>query len=272
MAGQIRQAAWYHLEGDGAHKGLGGVFTHGIAILIVLNAVAVVLESMAWARDYAAWFWAFEVLSVSVFSVELVLRFWVNGEGESFGKRLVSRWRYLLRPLTIIDILAIAPFFLMTSEHFDGRALRLFRLLRLLRLLKLGRYYRAFDLLGVVLRQKKAELVVVLAHLMVATVMGATLMYYVEGRAQPEVFSSIPASMWWTIVTFTTVGYGDVYPVTTGGRMLAGFLALVAVGFFALPSGILASGLTEELHRRREKARLRRCPHCGKELEEDEFE
>ena len=99
-------------------------------------------------------------------------------------------------------------------------------------------------------------------------VLASSLMFYLEHSAQPEKFSSIPATMWWSIITVTTVGYGDVAPVTPWGRLLAGVIALLGIGIFALPAGILGSGFMEQVAQRRSRPIIRTCPHCGLDLDE----
>jgi len=100
---------------------------------------------------------------------------------------------------------------------------------------------------------------------LILLIIASSLMYFVEKDAQPEVFSSIPAAMWWGVATLTTVGYGDVYPVTTIGKLLGAIISLLGIGMFALPAGILASGFAEEIQKRRKGRRV--CPHCGKDID-----
>ena len=139
------------------------------------------------------------------------------------------------------------------------------RLARLLaRFLRLSRYFSGLRTLGRVLQAKRYELFTVLMVLSALLVLASCLMYFAEKDAQPEGFSSIPAAMWWTIVTLTTVGYGDVFPVTPVGRLLAGGIAVMGIGIFALPAGILGSGFLMEVERARAGPRI--CPHCGEEL------
>jgi voltage-gated potassium channel len=146
----------------------------------------------------------------------------------------------------------------------DTVVFRLLRIFRLLRLLKLGRYHSSLGLLGKVLKNRREELTISLVLVLMLVVVASTLMYALEHQAQPKAFSSIPAAMWWGVVTMTTVGYGDVYPVTAAGKLVAGLSLLLGVGLFALPAGILASGFSEELGRERP---MPVCPHCGKPLD-----
>jgi voltage-gated potassium channel len=173
-----------------------------------------------------------------------------------------QRLHFMMRPLALVDLMAIAPF-LATMGTADMRVLRALRLLRLVRLLKLGRYLAALTVLQRVVYAKRAELVMSSALTSVLLIVASSIMYFAECEAQPDKFSSIPASMWWAVSTLTTVGYGDVYPVTVLGRVAGGILALLGIGLFALPTAILGSGLVEAVQRARP---LPGCPHCGKPL------
>ena len=131
---------------------------------------------------------------------------------------------------------------------------------------RLGRYFTGIQTLGRVTRSKSGELATVVLLLGLLLLLASSLMFYAETQAQPEQFSSIPAAMWWAIVTLTTVGYGDVFPITAFGRAVAGVIAILGIGLFALPAGILGSGFLEEIQNRAYAPRL--CPHCGEEIQD----
>jgi voltage-gated potassium channel len=148
----------------------------------------------------------------------------------------------------------------------DLRFVRVLRLFRLLRLLKIGRYSESLRTLGGVLKSKKEDLAVSFFALLILLVLISSLLFLFEHDVQPENFPSIPSAMWWGVVTLTTVGYGDVYPVTYAGKILGAFAAVLGIGMFALPAGIVASGFAEALQKRRKVKRF--CPHCGEDLDE----
>lgn len=224
-----------------------------IITLIVLNVTAVILSTVDTVqRQYGPYLWYFEIFSVIVFTAEYVLRVWSCIEDERFNGPVTGRLRYMVTPGAIIDLLAILPFFLPRLTGLDLRSLRALRLFRLLRLLKLGRFSRSVGILGEVLKQKWSQILIAALAVTVALVFAASLMYLTERQAQPEHFSSIPAAMWWGVITLTTVGYGDVTPVTPLGRALGGLIALLGIGLFALPAGILASGFEEAMEKRQE--------------------
>ncbi len=224
-----------------------------IISLISLNVLAVVLETVEGIHESADTFlfW-FEVVSVAIFTVEYVLRIWSCTALAGFGAPLAGRLRYAIRPMMLVDLLAILPAYL-TMLPIDLRFMRALRLLRIVRLLRLNRYSVALRTLTQVLLAKKEELVITLMALLVLLLIASSLMYYAEHEAQPDAFSSIPAAMWWGVAALTTVGYGDVYPVTPLGRMLASFIAILGIGMFALPAGILGGGFAEQISKRPDK-------------------
>ena len=234
--------------------------------LIVLNLLAVVLGSVqAFSLRFQPYFVAFELVSVVVFTLEYVARLWTCTEDERYRHPLWGRVRYALTPMAVIDLLSFLPFDLPLFVAADLRVLRGLRLFRLLRVLKFGRYSDSMQTLGRVLQNKHDELATCLFMGGILLLVASSLMYAVENRVQPDAFPNIPAAMWWGVATLTTVGYGDVYPVTPVGRLFGAVVAVLGVGMFALPAGILASGFAEELHKRKEAAK-RYCPHCGREI------
>jgi voltage-gated potassium channel len=165
--------------------------------------------------------------------------------------------------MAIVDLLAILPAFLPLIFPLDLRIIRFLRLFRLFRLFKMSRYVDSLNSLDDVVRSKKEELTVTVVMIAMLLLFSSSLMYVVETEAQPDKFPDIPSAMWWGVATLTTVGYGDVFPVTPLGKVLGGFIAFLGIGMFALPTGILASGFAEEIRKRHEKDKACACPHCG---------
>lgn len=241
--------------------------------LIFLNTITVALETVKPLFEaYFLQFRRFEQFTVFVFSIEYVLRLWSCTVIPKYRHPLFGRLKFIFTPLAIIDLLAILPFFLylyipLFSPQF--RIGRTVRLIRFFRVLKLHRYTDSLSILVRVYRLKKEELFLTFFVLTVLLFISSTLIYFAEHSAQPEAFSSIPAAIWWGTITLTTVGYGDVYPVTVLGRILGGSLAVLGIGLFALPAGILASGFSEELAARKAQNRgsdVIICPHCGQDI------
>ncbi len=259
-----RERTWQIVELARPGDTVSRVFDVTILVLIFLNVLAVIVGSVAAVEArFGRLLYGFEVASILVFSVEYAARLWSCTVARRFAHPVGGRIRFALRPMTIIDLLAILPFYL-PLWGVDLRSLRVLRLLRIVRVAKVGRYYSSLNLISEVLRSKKEELVLTSCMMGLLLVVSSSVLYYCENAAQPEVFSSIPATMWWAIATLTTVGYGDMYPVTVLGRLSASVIAVLGIGMFALPTGILGAGFVETIQKSKEPPK--QCPHCGKEL------
>ncbi len=259
---ELRHRAFAILEEPGPADRAGGAVRVFLVWLIALNILAVILDSIAsLAAKWAGPLRVFEIASVAVFTAEYLLRLWVAAEREEYVGLVLGRLRYLLTPLAILDLLAILPLYLPLIFPFD---LRYLRMLRMLRLAKFGRYSRSVRILGNVLADRKHELLAAASLLMAVIVMASGLMYAAEHEAQPTVFTSIPATMWWAVATLSTMGI-DMRPVTPVGKILASLIAVCGILLFALPAGIVSSGFVEKYLEARKN---RTCPHCGKPLGE----
>lgn len=192
----------------------------------------------------------FEVFSVIVFTIEYILRICSCNIDNKYQHPIVGRVVFALKPLVIVDLLAILPFYLPMIIPLDLRIVRSLRLFRLFRIFKIGRYSRSLSILRYVIDDKKEELFLVLFVVFIMLIIFSSLMFYLEKDAQPDTFSSIPNAMWWGIITLTTVGYGDIYPVTTLGKIIGAIIAFLGIGMFALPAGILGSGLMEAINKK----------------------
>lgn len=249
-------------EGDRASR----IFDLFLIVLIISNVIAVILETVqSVQRAYADVFRWFETISVIIFTVEYMGRLWTCTLDERYRHPVTGRIRFALTPMLIIDLLAILPYYVPMLIGVDLRFIRALRIFRLVRLLKLSRYSTAMIALSQVLREKKEELLITVTTIIVLLIIASSFMYYIEHEAQPDAFSSIPATMWWGIATLTTVGYGDVYPVTGLGRLFGACIAILGIGIFALPAGIIASGFVAYIEQKK-KGEQDTCPHCGKEL------
>lgn len=261
---KVKKRTWEIIQmaedGDLASK----VFDIFIMTLIVLNVIAVIIETEASVKaEIGRTLYWFDVVSVIIFSVEYILRIWSCTSDERYERPIIGRLRFAVSPLAIVDLLAILPFYIPFAIHLDLRFLRALRLFRLFRVFKMGRYSESMKILGAVLSEKKSMLLITVFVVFILLIISSSLLYFIENPHQPEAFSSIPASMWWGVETLTTVGYGDVVPLTGWGKLVGSMIALFGVGLFALPAGILAQGFTEEISKR-EKGYC--CPHCGKDL------
>lgn len=263
----LRKRIYDILEISPDKGGASWYFDLFISILIALNVLAIVLESINEINeDYAQFFVNFELFSVIIFSMEYVLRIWTSVEFKKYRHPISGRLRYILTPLLIIDLLAILPFYLIMM-NFDLRFMRILRLFRLFKLFRITRYVKGLELMKDVLKEKKAQLYISLVLVFFLLLLASSLMYYVENEAQPHSFSSIPETMWWGITTLTTVGYGDMYPITPLGQILGGLISLMGIALFALPTGILASGFSSHIDKDKSvKGDDRFCSSCGQGL------
>lgn len=265
----------------GSKRPIARAVNASIVVLILLNVLAIILDTVqSLTVAYGAWLDAFEILSVAVFTVEYLARLWVVPEDPSFRGAVRGRLRWMGTPLAVVDLLAVLPFYLPMLVGVDLRFLRVLRLFRLVRVLKLARYSNAIRSMGRVFRAKRQQLLMTLVLVGVLLIVSSSLMYLAEHEAQPEDFSSIPHTLWWAVITLTTVGYGDAIPITPLGRALGAVIALLGIGMIALPAGILGSGFVDELQREDDEAeaagqgaagegdRAGTCPHCGKRLDE----
>lgn len=231
------------------------IFDVALILLILLNVTAIMLESVEELNQlYGVWFERFDFFSVMVFSVEYVLRVWVSIENPRWRRvrhnsPLRHRLRYMRTPAAIIDLLAILPFYvaLLGPSGIDLRILRAFRFLRLF---KLTRYSQSMAMMLAAISDHIRSFVAAITILLIVMLLAASGIYVFEHEVQPEAFGSIPASMWWAFATLTTVGYGDVTPITAWGQAFGAAITVVGVGMVALPAGILASAFSEQLRLR----------------------
>ena len=263
MASTVKKRIWEIVEAATENDRASKIFDISILTLIFLNVLAVIIGTLPAVNKNAEGFFDwFEFISVIIFSAEYLLRLWSCTVDERFRYPVTGRLRMLASPMAIIDLLAILPFYLPILG-VDLRSLRVLRLLRILRIAKVGRYYTSLNIMRNVFRSRKEELVLTTAVMTLLLVVSSSLLYYCENGAQPEAFSSIPATMWWAVAALTTVGYGDIYPVTALGKCCASVIAILGIGMFALPTGIIGAGFVEEIQK---KKAPQKCPHCGKTI------
>lgn len=263
---KIQGTVYTLLESPADTNRLRKLIIYFIATLIFLNVIVVILETVAWMYfEYAPFFQLFDLFTVIVFTTEYILRVWCCVKNPRYADPVRGRIQYALSPYALVDLVALTPFYLPVIIPIEFRLLRVLRLLRIFRVLRLGAYSHAFETFVDVLRSKKEELIITVIMAAIILVLASSALYAAERDAQPEKFGSIPDAMWWAVVTLATVGYGDVYPITPLGKFFAAIVAISAIGLFALPTGILASGFAESLSRKREcdADSPVTCPRCG---------
>ncbi|GAU79922.1 ion transporter [Fusibacter sp. 3D3] len=254
-------------KGDKASK----YFDSIILLLIISNTISIVLESFNSIYSlYYYQFRTFEIISVVIFTIEYALRIWTADLRYPSSKTKVGAiFKYMFSTMAMIDLFAILPFYLPMLIKVDLRFLRMFRISRLLRILKINRYTRALGLITGVVKEKKDELLATVFVMGFMIMISSTMMYYFESEVQPDSFPNIVASFWWSIATLTTVGYGDIYPITAMGKLFASIIAILGIGLVALPTGIISSGFIELITKKDIEKTTIICPHCGESIEHD---
>ena len=262
-------------ESDG-HKLWGKVFDTSIMVLIILSIIQIILESFQNInRSYGDFFRYFEIFTVIIFTAEYLLRVWVADLKYPELSKGKARLKFILSPMGMIDLVAILPFYLPFIFKFDLRFIRILRVVRLLRIFKLNRYTRALTLVGSIFYEKRSELGLTILVTFILLLISSTIMYNLENEVQPNKFPDILSTFWWAIATLTTVGYGDVFPVTAMGKIISGVIALLGIGLVALPTGIISAGFIEKMEANKEEDSkasssysgvMKYCPHCGKKL------
>jgi voltage-gated potassium channel len=248
----FRKKIWVLLEPAKENDVLSKFVDIFLLVLIFLNVLMVILETVDdLFLQYNKLFRIFEYFSVLIFSLEYVGRIWSCVEDKHFTNNLRVRIKYLFSFSSLIDLIAIAPSLL--AFIFPSVDLRFIRVLRIFRFLKFSRYSSSINNLLTVIWNQRKSFGAAFFILFIMLIIASSGMYLVEKDAQPEKFGSIPQAMWWSIVTLTTVGYGDVYPITTLGKFFGSVIIILGIGTVALPSGILASAFSEHTRRSQNK-------------------
>ena len=261
-------------SGDKASK----VFDISIVVLIAVNVVIVVAETFD--VQMGPLFHSIEIFSVVIFSIEYILRLWTADLLYPNLNGVLARLRYMFTFMALIDLAAIMPFYVPFLLPHNLIVLRSLRALRLLRLFKFTRYTNVTGTIGSVFKKKASQIVSSMSVIIILMIITSVLMYNVEHAAQPDKFSNAFDSLWWTVATITTVGYGDIYPITIPGQIFSGIIAFLSIGLIAIPTSIISSGFIEQVNqakeekeakereaREKEQSRKTFCPYCGNKLD-----
>ena len=245
----------------------GSLFDSIVVATILLSVLSIILESFHFLMErYALAFRIFEALSVILFTIEYLARIWTAEF--LFPQSKHPRIRYVFSAMAMVDLLAILPFYL-PFVSVDLRFLRMLRLFRLLRLFKLERYFISLQIITRVVRKSWPKLMATLIACAIVMVFSAILLYTTENAAQPDAFPNVVAALWWAVCTFTTVGYGDVYPITVAGKIFASLISIVGIGIVAIPTGIISAGFVDATNKSKEEEDKKMfCPYCGHRVED----
>jgi len=235
------------IRDDDVNNIYSNIFDGIIIALILINTVMVIAQTFNVSQDWQNIFDVVEVISVLIFTVEYALRVWTSDLMRPNSSAGRARIRYIFTPMALIDLMAILPFYFPFLIPVDLRVLRMLRMVRLMRLFKLNRYTHALSIIASVFKKKAAQLVSAMIVLCVMMILSSVLIYYCENPKQPGVFQNAFSGLWWAVATFTTVGYGDIYPVTIAGKIFSALIAVLGIGLVAVPTGIISAGFIEHM-------------------------
>lgn len=267
---KLKERVYNLIRDDDENDLASSIFDTAIIVLIVVNVILVILDTFALPPLLQKISSVIEFISVVIFALEYLLRLWTASYLHPEDKPFKARLKYMCSFMAVIDLLAILPFYIPFIIPVDLRVLRTLRVVRLLRLFKVNRYTDALSTIGNVFRKKASQLFSSMFIVLLLMIIASVLMYNVENAAQPDKFSNAFSSLWWAVATLTTVGYGDIYPITILGKVLSGIIALLGIGLVAVPTGIISAGFIESIDKEKEapKSDKHFCPYCGKNIDE----
>jgi len=242
------------------------IFDISIITLILVNLLLIIADTFDLPPAVHDVIYVFEVVSVGIFSVEYLFRLWTADLLYSHMKPTRARFRFAFSFLGLIDLLAVLPFYLPKVIPFGLFVLETMRIIRLLRFFKINRHTNTYYLIYDVFKKKARQLLASISIVFTLMVIVAVLMYDVEHVAQPDKFRNAFSSLWWALSTLTTIGFGDIYPVTIAGQILNGIFAFLSIGLIAVPTGIISAGFVEQSRRARHEAPDNYCPNCGHKI------
>ena len=230
----------------------GKTFDLFIIALILVNVVLVIADTFNLPEQMKSVSRCLDVILGITFTIEYLLRVWTADLLYPQYGKVRSRLKYIFSFMALIDLLAVLPFYIPLLIRIDLRVLRILRIIRLLRIFKVSRYTNALNVVGSVLKNRASQLVSSMIVVAMLMLISSIIMYNVENPAQPEVFTNAFSGLWWAVSTFTTVGYGDIYPITAAGKVISAIIALLGIGLVAVPTGIISAGFMEQMEREKE--------------------
>ncbi len=239
-----------------------------LIFLILLNVAITILESVPkYEITYGGLFETMELITVIIFAIEYILRVWSIVESDHYQGAIKGRVKFIFSFYSLVDLCIFLPIIFPRILTTDLELTKMLRLLRLIRLLKIGEYSQSLSKVKKIFRRKRHDMGISFAIIGLLIVIFGSGFYFFEHATQPAVITDIPTTIWWGVAKFTKLSYVQISPLTTGGTMCDLVLSFLGLGFFALPSAMLAAGFMEEFQLER-KAMC--CPHCQKEFKESE--
>lgn len=272
MNGSIKNKIYNIIRDDDENNTASNIFDSVIISLIIINVIMVIADTFKLPSFVQNIFYYIELVSVVIFSIEYILRIYTSDLMFPNMSSTKARFKYAFSFMALVDLFAILPFYLPFLIPIDLRVLRILRIIRLLRVFKVNRYTHALSAIGNVFKRKKSQLLSSIFIVVLLMIIASVLMYSVENEAQPEAFSNAFTSLWWAVATLTTVGYGDIYPITVLGKLLSGIIALLGIGLVAVPTGIISAGFMEQIEEEKNSSKVQEddkcyCPYCGHKLD-----
>lgn len=266
----IKNRIYDVIRDDDENDLISNIFDGVIITLIIINVISVIADTFNLPLIVQQILYYIEIFSVIVFTIEYILRVWTSDLIHPELPKYKARIKYIFSFMALIDLFAILPFYLPFIFPIDLRVLRMLRIIRLLRIFKVSRYTTALTTIANVFKAKKTQLLSSIFVCVLLMIIAAVLMYNIENEAQPEAFDNAFDALWWAVATLTTVGYGDIYPITVLGKLLSAVIALLGIGLVAVPTGIISAGFTEQISKNREESKDEKafCPYCGHKLDE----
>lgn len=265
----LKQKIYDIIRDDDENNAYSSTFDGIIIFLIILNVVLVILDTFTLPLPLQQVSGRIEMLTVIIFSLEYLLRLWTATCKYPNRPAHIALLKYIFSFMALIDLLAVLPFYLPFVIPIDLRVLRTLRIVRLLRLFKIHRYTDDLATIGNVFKRKASQLISSMLVVSLLMIIASVLMYDIENPFQPERFNNAFSGLWWAVVTLTTVGYGDIYPITVAGKLLSTIISLLGIGLVAVPTGIISVGFMEDLQQSEqgEKPQKCFCPFCGKRID-----
>ena len=269
MYRKIKNSVFNLIRDDDVNNWKSNLFDFLIILLIIINVITVIIETFDITPQQEKIINVIEKISIVIFSIEYLLRLWTSDLIRPETNCVKARLRYMVSFMAIIDLISILPAYIPFIISVDLRVLRALRIVRLFRLFKVSRYTTAFSTIAAVFRKKSYQIISSFFVVGLLMIISSILMYNVEHDVQPDKFKNAFSGLWWAVATLTTVGYGDIYPITVIGKILSSVIALLGIGLVAIPTGIISAGFVEVVTEPESKKHSEKCycPYCGKKLE-----